>query len=348
MLFGYPAAAIQDNWLHDCLCDAVRAVHAAIDAGVAYPMWPNLLPEPHRDKLKARRGLRQRCKDYDAAVRNLEKPERDYILRALAAENAIPGLLSGQSDCARTGDLPQIVREAVKSLFGFAFDLLTPLNLRDQQYAAIYSSVPEHVCPFCGIEHFDAPSAAREALDHYLARDHYPFAAANLRNLVPMGHKCNSSYKLATDILKDKHGASRMAFDPYNHTNVAIDLDQSDPFGGVKENTPAWVIKFVPHSHAAETWDEVLSVKKRYKRDHLDPAYSEWLALFGKWAKREGVQVQSDQALVAALRRYEESWVEGGISDRAFLKAAVFRMLRHNCEAGDDRLIDQLRDLVTF
>jgi hypothetical protein len=54
----------------------------------------------------------------------------------------------------------------------------------------------------------------------------------------------------------------------------------------------------------------------------------------------------TDDALVRALKRYEESWGEGGVHDRAFLKVAVFRMLRRHCEAGLERLKEQLRNLV--
>ncbi len=347
MLFGYPVAATQNNWLHDCLCEAVRNVHATADAGEPYPVWPTIFPSAHRAKLKSRTGLRDRVKAYDRAIRTLSKADRDVVLQAVEAENRISDLLSGASDCDTIGDLPQGVRAPVDALFGFAFALLTDLGVRDQQYADIYAAVPEHMCPFCGTEYFDAPGAAREALDHYLTRSRYPFAAANLRNLVPMGHKCNSSYKLAIDLLRRADGSRRVAFDPYNHAKVGILLDDSDPFEGVTQNTPRWQIRFDPETPAVPTWDEVFEVRERYRRDHLDPSFANWLGLFGKWARREGLQADTDEALVEALRRYEEFWAESEMQDRAFLKAAVFRMLRRHCEAGHERLLRQIRDLVT-
>jgi hypothetical protein len=84
-----------------------------------------------------------------------------------------------------------------------------------------------------------------------------------------------------------------------------------------------------------------------YRRDHLDPSFANWLGLFGQWARREAVLVDTDEALVAALRRYEALWTESGLQDRAFLKAAVFRMLRRHCEAGHERLLHQMRNLVS-
>jgi hypothetical protein len=346
VLFGYPLAATQDNWLHDSLCEAVHAIHASVDAGANYPGWPQVLPTARRAVLRSRTGLRDRLKAYDEAIRQLVKVDRDVALGALEGENRISDLLSGAHDCATIDGLSEVVREPIAALFGFAFGLLTDLAIRDQHYALIYAAAPEHLCPFCGTEYFDAPGAAREALDHYLTRSRYPFAAANLRNLVPMGRKCNSSYKLAEDLLRRADGTRRVAFDPYNHTRVSVSLDESEPFNGTTEHTPHWVIRLDPESPALPTWDEVFSLRERFRRDHLDPSFASWLDLFGKVARREGVQADSDAALVAALRRLESLFEDAGLQDRAFLKAAVFRMLRRHCEAGHRRLLDQLRDLV--
>lgn len=346
MLFGYPIAATRNNWLHDCMVEAVKNVHAAVDSAKRYPAWPKVIPDAHQATLRPRTGLRDRMKAYDQAIRKLTKADRDIVLAAVADQNRISDLLSGACNCTSIEGLHQDVRVPVKNLFGFASDLLTELKVRDQHYDAIYAAATEHMCPFCGAEYFDVPGAPREALDHYLAKSRYPFAAANLRNLVPMGHKCNSQYKLAADLLHDASGARRVAFDPYNHTTVNVVLDDSDPFGGATANTPRWVIKFAPDTPAVQTWDDVFSIRKRYRESHLDQDFARWLSGFQSWARSANLQADTDDKLVDALRRYEEYWAASGIQDRAFLKAAVFHMLRHHCEQGHQRLKDQLRDLV--
>jgi hypothetical protein len=346
MLFGYPLAATQNNWLHDCVLKAVESVHALVDAKKRYPAWPKILPAEHQATLKSRTGLGDRLKAYDKAVRALAKHHRDAVLRAVDDQNRIADLLCAACSCVPIDGLHADVREPVKNLFDFAFSLLADLSVRDDHYKAIYDSTAEHVCPFCGAEYFDAPGAPREALDHYLAKSRYPFAAANLRNLVPMGHKCNSNYKLAVDLLYDASGARRVAFDPYNHTTINVVLDDSDPFDGATANTPRWVIKFSPDSPAVQTWDDVFSIRERYRENHLDRDFARWLSGFQSWARSANLQADTDDKLVDALRRYEEYWAASGIQDRAFLKAAVFRMLRHHCEQGHQRLKDQLRDLV--
>lgn len=315
-----------------------------MDDGGAYPDWPAILPNDCREKLKARRGLRDRLKAYDDGARLLSKLQREEVVAALEGENQIAKLLSGESDCVAIDGLPEEVREGISELFGFAFCLLTDFSVRDRHYFAIYEAAPEKLCPFCGIEYFDAPGAPREPLDHYLAKSRYPFAAANLRNLVPMGSKCNTNYKLAKDLLRREDGTRRVAFDPYVPSAVGISLDDSEPFGGSTENTPRWEISFQPDSPRTTTWDEIFSLKLRYGRDRLDPSFRNWIDLFAKSARRKGVQTEA--ALIDALGWFEQLQVDAGLHGQAFLKAAVFRMLRLKCESGNQRLLDQLMSLV--
>ena len=86
------------------------------------------------------------------------------------------------------------------------------------------------MCPFCALEYFDAPGAPREDLDHYLAVSRYPFAAANLRNLTPMGMKCNERHKGDGDILRDEAGNRRQSFDPYVERELQVSVLNSIPF----------------------------------------------------------------------------------------------------------------------
>jgi hypothetical protein len=345
VLFGYPIQSTQNNWVHECVCEAIREIHALVDGNGAYPAWPAIVPAAYREGLKSRTGLQKRLQRYDRAVRLLTKPERDEVIAALDGENQIADLLAGASDCTRVDGLPPAIRAEVENLYDFAFGLLTTLLVRDAHYTIIYNATPAHICPFCGTEYFDAPGAPREAMDHYLAKSLYPFAAANLRNLVPMGHKCNSSYKAAKDLLRRKDGSHRTAFDPYAHAAVSISLDHSEPFGGTRENTPRWDIQFVPNTPESVTWDEIFSLKERYRRDHLDRDFRAWLDQFAKSAKLRGA-VANVADLLERLDWFEKLQGFMGLQDRAFLKTAVFRMLRLKCEAGDGRLLAQLMSLV--
>jgi hypothetical protein len=161
-----------------------------------------------------------------------------------------------------------------------------------------------------------------------------------------MGHKCNSSYKLALDLLHDSQGLRRVAFDPYKHAGINLVLDKSDPFGGSRPELPSWKIRFDPDVPEVLTWDAVFFIRQRYQRDHLDEGYMAWLREFRNWARSVNSRYDTDDSLIEALSRFEQYCIDNGLRDRAFLKAAVFRMLRMHCEQGHDHLKLILRDLL--
>ncbi|HRA67253.1 MAG TPA: hypothetical protein PL187_14590, partial [Caldilinea sp.] len=270
------------------------------------------------------------------------------LLKTLNEQNQIAGLLSMRCSCQTISDLPTDVQESISDLFHFAFTLLTPLGIRDVHYQAIYSATKYHVCPFCGCEYFDAPKSRREALDHYLPESEYPFAAVNLYNLVPMGNKCNSRYKIAQDILWGKGGMRRKAFNPYNHSVVQISLDDSEPFAGKNGQIPRWVIGFEPDCDEVSTWNDVFEIRDRYVRDVLDDSFKSWLDDFANWhCSVLAPSAPNDiSELTDSLERYFGYLVEYGFKDRVFLKAATFRMIQKQCQLGNQRLINLINRTV--
>jgi hypothetical protein len=349
MLFGYPIEATAENWLHDCLFEILQTIHVSMRSNQAPPDWPEIIPETQRESLRNRRGLRDRLADYQLAITNLGSDELNQVIRALSEQNEIELLLSGACNCEPVDNLPASVRQPIIDLFKFGFELLKELGVRDRQYNAIYDSTPIHICPFCGCEYFDAPGAPREALDHYLAESKYPFAAANLRNLVPMGNKCNSRYKLAQDILLEEDGTRRRSFYPYrNHAGIQITLDRSEPFLGTQGlfPFPLWHIDFEPNCEEVLTWDTVFHIRERYARDVLDADFMNWLREFSSWCRSAGINLFSKEDVVSALRRYSDHMAAMNIRDRAFLKAATFRMLARHCQEDNERLITLISGVV--
>jgi hypothetical protein len=348
VLYGYPIAATNENWVHECLCKMLDKIHVSLDAGEQLPAWPDIITEDHRGQLGARTGLRERVENYAAAVRKLSASNRLKVLNCLSQQNQIKDLVSCAADSQVLNDLSKSIRKPVSELFGFAFGLLTDLGIRDRHYHAIYSAASYHVCPFCGCEFFDAPGAPREDLDHYLLKSRYPFAAANLRNLVPMGMKCNQKYKLVEDILRDETGVRRRSFDPYDHREIHVSLDNSEPFGGLDQRIPAWQIDFNPDSEECTTWDNVFKVRERFKRDVLDPSFFQWLGSFAAWFKqRSGIGDPADHQLLNGIHQYVEDLRLMGLTGREFLRAPVFQMIYKQCGEGNQRLMILMKDLVT-
>jgi hypothetical protein len=345
MLYPYPWTGVR-NWIHESLLACLIQIHYASSCGEPDPQWPGILPSAHRAKLRSKTGLKSRLDNYSMAFRMLGTGAQGRVSRALLEQNMLETLLRGQSKCERIEDLPKAVRSPAKELFRFAFGLLTDLGVRDEQYVEIYQSMHGYACAFCGCEYFDAPDAPREALDHYLAFSHYPFAGANLRNLVPMGHKCNSQYKLAKDVIRRNDGTCRICPDPYDSVSVHVDLDGSEPFAGTQHAYPRWAIRLTPGGEATETWNEVFQIRARYRRDILDPMFLIWLGDFRMWVRLSNSVIKTEPQLLRAIKNFAKYHQSMGLRDRAFLKAAVFQMLWHHCKKGNRRIIDLLVNLV--
>lgn len=345
MLFGYPLEATKGNWLHVCICQMLRRIHAAVAQGQAAPSWPDVIPQPHRNRLRRRTGIRDRLATYANAFGNLAPAEQLAVRRAFCRQNRIRGLLAGSCNCDVADQLPTSVRNALDNVSHEAFRLLSVFKIRDKQYRVIYDDLGHKVCPFCGIEYFDAPQAPRGDFDHYLPRSRYPFASSNPKNLVPMGGRCNSAYKGTADVLWN--GAHRRtACYPYDHPGIAVTLANSQPFGGAKDGAhPDWDISFMPPSPESQTWDDVFKIGERYTRDILQPHYEQWLDEFAKYCASAGIAKSHFAELINALKRYREFCSSQSFSDRGFLKAEVFTVLIHHCEGGNQRLINLLMDL---
>lgn len=349
MFFGYPIAAADGNWMHDCLCEVVTAIHASIDAGQQPVRWPNIIPVAHRPRLRSRIGLRDRIAAYILASQALTHDQRTQVLTCLTQQNAIADLVSGTTNCESLADLPAAIRAPSKALFVFAFKLLTDLGVRDAHYAIIYNTIIAKVCPFCALEYFDAPGAPREDLDHYLAVSRYPFAAANLRNLTPMGMKCNERHKHDSDILRDQAGNRRKSFDPYVQRDIRVSLIDSVPFGQADGQTPRWQLEFVPDSVECVTWDNVFDIRTRIERDVLNPLFRNWLGFFAAWfVKRKGLTDLSNERIISSLLEYIEDAEITSLTAREFLRVPVFQMIERHCSNGNDRLLQLMRDLVTL
>ncbi|HEX2948387.1 MAG TPA: hypothetical protein VHV83_02265 [Armatimonadota bacterium] len=349
MLFGYPVAATTDNWLHKCLSRILLRIHRSIRSGRVIPSWPTIIPATYRQRLETRTGLRDHLATYVTAIQSLNQAERDQVSTALINQNNIAGLLTCSSHCELITALPAIIQPAIKELYKYAYkELLKELGIRDRHYRIIYDRTRYHLCPFCGCEFFSAPrpDAPREELDHYLAVSKYPFAAVNLRNLTPMGHRCNSSYKHTDDILRDDNGTRRRSFDPYNAPGLKVQLEDSVPFAGQGGQIPRWVINFDMSCDEVETWDSVFSIRNRYEHDHLTPDFKPWLNEFRHFCRVINHRATNDQEVVRAVSLYTDFQDGLGFRDRAFLKVAVFKMLLHHCQNGNQRLIRLLKDLI--
>lgn len=353
MLFSYSEVGYQQNWLHDTLIEMLVADMARVNSGQTRLGWPECIPEAQRKQLSRRKGLKDRRLAYLDAYAALQIPERAAVGDAMIRQNAIPEIFSDRAPCTCLSQLPPSIQTPLTELFGFAFDLLTDLALRDQNYRQLYSGLRYKVCAFCGVEILDAPGQKREALDHYLPFARYPFAGTNFRNLPPMGTKCNSRYKGQQDIIREPStGSRRICFDPYNGPELSLSLHDSRPFEGKRVNSvlcPDWDIKWNGGDpEKVQTWDQVFAISERYRESSLDAQFRDWVDHFCQWAAGYPKSANDTETLRDALTEYAEIVVPEGLSDSAFLKRAALLMLAHWCNKSDEgaRVYEWLSDQI--
>lgn len=346
MLNVYPIAATAENWVHDAVYAKVKLALEALNKGTAVPNWADNM---HED-LAYREALSTRYDAFRVAAERLSTSQRTKVLRALEDQNNIPAVFDGITACPRLATIPPSIRKPTNELFTAAFDALKSLKVRDRQYQTIFENLPGKCCPFCGIEPFESPGLAREDLDHYLPRSLYPFAGANLRNLAPMGSKCNRAYKQAQDIICDDTGQRRRCFDPYGENLATVSLMASRPFENLKTGLPLpdWQVDLLGDKDSVATWDQVFQIRSRYV-GKLEAHFRDWVEHFANWCAREVGLITTQQEATSALERYLNAVLQRTHEDGAHLKRAMFEMLREKCAQSDisDRLTSWLSTLVS-
>jgi hypothetical protein len=162
-----------------------------------------------------------------------------------------------------------------------------------------------------------------------------------------MGGKCNSRYKLNTDIIQTPRGRRR-AFFPYGAGFATVSLLNSVPFAGDSPVLPQWQITFAPQNEEVGSWKDVFEIEVRYRRDELNPRFDAFLREFRNWCRTApGVPFPpTEDQIPDLLDRFAQNMEFNGKADRAFLKAAVFKMLHQKCVDGNTRLLEFLRDFL--
>ncbi|MBS1780240.1 MAG: hypothetical protein JST70_12990 [Bacteroidetes bacterium] len=122
-------------------------------------------------------------------------------------------------------------------------------------------------CPFCGISDIMSHRLTkRDAFDHYLPKDVYPFNSVNPNNLAPICKTCNTSYKLTQDPINTKTKIGRRAFYPFASKKPKLNI-KIKVTGVIKNLKPNEVELKITNSHYKEeidTWMELFGIKERY------------------------------------------------------------------------------------
>lgn len=338
----------------------VRLVHYKLDQDIYVDndqtSWERFVQdsvvEDKRSLIKPLTGIRDRIFNYKYELHKLSRQQRANILSAMQAQSSVEFLINGTQEIKVIKNSYPDLHEAAKKLFSFCYEKLTELKVRERQYEIIFNSLPDKICPFCGIERIMNPAEIAQDQDHYLAKSIYPFAAANMRNLVPMCRCCNRDYKHNQDILIDPKGFRRHVFDPYDCNPTMISLANSDLISNSFPIKFKWKIEFLTQVEASETWDQVFSIRTRYERDILNQYFDTWMENFRKKCemdRKRGYILPSstDVEVRERLSFYQEDKSESpSIGLAGFLEPLAFSLLLQLYDEGNERVVNLIRDAV--
>ncbi|WP_445620264.1 hypothetical protein ACUN8C_16600 [Kushneria sp. Sum13] len=360
MLRCYPIEATYENWLNESITSMVRLVHYKLDqdiyVGNDQTCWERFVQdsvvEDKRSLIKPLTGIRDRIFNYKDELHKLSHQQRANVLSAMQAQSSVELLIDGTQEIKIIKNNYPGLHEAAKKLFSFCYEKLTELKVRERQYRIIFNSLSDKICPFCGIERVMNPEETAQDQDHYLAKSIYPFAAANMRNLVPMCRCCNRDYKHDKDILTGSDGYKRHVFDPYDCNPPKISLANSTL---ILDSFPIkfkWKIEFLTETEASETWDQVFSIRTRYERDILNQYFDTWMKNFCKKCEKDRKRNNISRNLTKVevrerLSFYQEDKSESpSIGLAGFLEPLVFSLLLQLYDEGNERVVNLIRDAV--
>lgn len=143
-------------------------------------------------------------------------------------------------------------------------------NLYDQNYLGLKNKEDHYLeffkknnieyCSFCGLSEMKGDlHSKKEAYDHYLPQEKYPFNTINFHNLVPTCNTCNSSYKLRKDPLHLDDKIKRKAYYPFNNKIDSICIQV-----GFDINNEIILSFNSDDKEELETWKEIYGIEERY------------------------------------------------------------------------------------
>lgn len=214
--------------------------------------------------------------------RSLDHSIKDLLAKAYRDNNSIEDLCKQTNGCEPLlyADLKAIHKELGEELEKFYKHLfknvigLSSVKKRigdiDEHNDEFMRQNDADKCPFCGINHILSQyNSKRDAYDHYLPKDRYPFNSVNFLNLTPMCYHCNSSYKGTQDPLHRSDRSRRRAFYPYDsvaETNISVSINlQSTDIRNLRPEDIQLIIASPGQTEEIETWMEVFGIEERYK-----------------------------------------------------------------------------------
>ena len=119
----------------------------------------------------------------------------------------------------------------------------------------------------------------KEAYDHFLPKEQYPFISIHFFNLAPMCYKCNSLYKSRKNPIDiNKTGNYKKVFYPFsNYEKMDIKIEiQNIQLDKIQPSEIDIKNSLVGYNDEVESWEEIFSIKSRHRSIYVGDSFN-WL-----------------------------------------------------------------------
>jgi hypothetical protein len=242
-------------------------------------------------------------------------------------------------------DLPVAIQQVSKSLFVYLYEDILPTYGVKKHYKDFCQEQDNTWCPFCGMESLEDYTHIKEDYDHLLAKSIYPFAAINMRNLAPIGKKCNRTHKRDKDLIWD--GVNQIkAINPYAwKLDIELDFDGTIlPSSSNRKGT--WNLKLLPDREEVTRWDFVYNISDRIIKDYFTrgkrPDFETWLTDF-IYSHEGNEDLTTIKKVRDALEKYGRNLEVERYKEGRYVKASVFKWISRK---ADDTYIQAVLDSI--
>jgi hypothetical protein len=260
------------------------------------------------------------------------KKNRDKLINIYHKMNDIGLIRDTKIKRYTNNDIDTRIKKEVKELFDFLYsDVLDTYDIKDHYSKHYEDPLHSNWCTFCGMETLPHYTHLKSDYDHLLAKSIYPFCAINMKNLVPMGTKCNRDHKKDEDIIYYR-GSRNKGFNPYKlKFNISITFEETKLPRPTRRDGE-WKLNFHPNEAETQVWAGVFNMEDRIIKDHLtNPGksdYDTWIETFIKINKTK--KINSVPKLKIALKEFASSYDFDRYKQSRYVTSDLFYWMSKN------------------
>lgn len=325
MLYRYTFFEHPVHYLQNYVCDFMIAADAAAKANRSFRAAEICHPDFQRFVNRSK-ILKKHLSNFYNVFKALSPAERRQVILSFTKCSDPGPMFKNNCRCYSIQSLPTAIKKPAKDLFGYLYKntLNSVGDVRDH-YKKVYDNLPSNWCPFCAIERMQHYDHYKQDYDHLLPKCFYPFAAVNMRNLVPMGRDCNTIFKKTKDLLHDEMGKRRKAFYPFDPAiKITLSLKGSSlPTAVNRKGT--WHIKLFPNIEEVRTWNDVFKISDRYAKNVLEADYDSWISALMAFARtQENIpRPWTESRIKILIKRFSIMFDKKDYREQRFLKHAL-------------------------